>query len=171
MIFRSGNLIPHLAINFEMVDHFVALITVESLGEGGGAWWVPRWTTILWPYCLPKRQWRSSSTDLSDLLASIHKGFQKQSFFPTSKLKGQISTMMASRGVITPARLLLRSNSTSIHPLRSSTRAFRISTRLMETPTAALPVRKPIGAFRGGWVLSFLFPDDSCALMYPITFL
>ncbi|KAI9823613.1 MAG: hypothetical protein M1832_002394 [Thelocarpon impressellum] len=32
----------------------------------------------------------------------------------------------------------------------SSLRSFRSSTRLMEVPSAALPVRKPVGAFRGG---------------------
>ncbi|MCJ1262236.1 hypothetical protein MMC22_002106 [Lobaria immixta] len=39
--------------------------------------------------------------------------------------------------------------------LRQSMRSFQASSRLLETPSAALPLRRPVGAFRGG-VFGFL---------------
>ncbi|KAI9786780.1 MAG: hypothetical protein M1816_007787 [Peltula sp. TS41687] len=57
---------------------------------------------------------------------------------------------MASHSLLPSSRALFRSKVISIQPALHCTRAFRTSPRLMETPTAALPVRKPIGAFRRG---------------------
>ncbi|KAF1352094.1 hypothetical protein BDV97DRAFT_293210 [Delphinella strobiligena] len=56
------------------------------------------------------------------------------------------------------ARTLLRSPATAMlrNTINTQTRSFQTSRRLLETPTGALPVRKPVGAFRGG-LLGFLF--------------
>ncbi|KAI9673963.1 MAG: hypothetical protein M1817_002169 [Caeruleum heppii] len=53
------------------------------------------------------------------------------------------------------SRILVRSARTPISPLLRSiraeqSRAFQTGRTLMETPAAALPIRKPVGAFRGG---------------------
>ncbi|MCJ1362764.1 hypothetical protein MMC16_001870 [Acarospora aff. strigata] len=58
---------------------------------------------------------------------------------------------MASRH-LSPA---LRAIPRTFNPLNPS-RSFRTTSRLLETPSAALPVRKPVGAFRGG-LFGFLF--------------
>ncbi|KAL1303295.1 hypothetical protein AAFC00_006701 [Neodothiora populina] len=56
------------------------------------------------------------------------------------------------------ARTLLRTTPRTCTPIARnaiSQRSFQTTSRLLETPTAALPVRKPVGAFRGG-LLGFL---------------
>ncbi|KAI4731666.1 hypothetical protein E4T49_00545 [Aureobasidium sp. EXF-10728] len=58
---------------------------------------------------------------------------------------------MASRAMSMPARRLAASVSTPAMTRRS----FQSSARLLEVPAGAMPVRKPVGAFRGG-VLGFL---------------
>lgn len=52
----------------------------------------------------------------------------------------------------TVARSAMRAAAPASSILRTScrTRTFATTRRLMETPTGALPVRKPVGAFRGG---------------------
>ncbi|KAH0291235.1 hypothetical protein M436DRAFT_56225 [Aureobasidium namibiae CBS 147.97] len=58
---------------------------------------------------------------------------------------------MASRALSLPARRLAAALSTPAMTRRS----FQSSARLLEVPVGAMPVRKPVGAFRGG-VLGFL---------------
>ncbi|KAI4716061.1 hypothetical protein E4T48_07757 [Aureobasidium sp. EXF-10727] len=58
---------------------------------------------------------------------------------------------MASRAMSMPARRLAASVSTPAMTRHS----FQSSARLLEVPAGAMPVRKPVGAFRGG-VLGFL---------------
>ncbi|CAD0082289.1 unnamed protein product [Aureobasidium vineae] len=53
---------------------------------------------------------------------------------------------MASRAMSMPARRLAASLSTPAMTRRS----FQSSARLLEVPAGAMPVRKPVGAFRGG---------------------
>lgn len=55
--------------------------------------------------------------------------------------------IMASRQFSPILRALSRNSSTPF-----AARNFRTSSRLLETPTATLPLRKPVGAFRGGLV-------------------
>jgi hypothetical protein len=45
----------------------------------------------------------------------------------------------------------LRLSKTATAPvIRQSSRTFKTSSRLLEVPSSALPMRRPIGAFRGG---------------------
>lgn len=63
---------------------------------------------------------------------------------------------MASR--LTPS---LRLSKMAAPPLlRQSMRSFQASSRLLETPSAALPLRRPVGAFRGGYVTFSLKPSE-----------
>ncbi|KAL2356055.1 hypothetical protein BJ546DRAFT_1075908 [Cryomyces antarcticus] len=61
---------------------------------------------------------------------------------------------MASRLLVPATRTLARNILTPSTALRAS-RSFTTSQRLMEVPVGALPVRRPVGAFRGG-LLGFL---------------
>ncbi|KAI0878918.1 hypothetical protein GGS24DRAFT_313938 [Hypoxylon argillaceum] len=56
---------------------------------------------------------------------------------------------MAARIVSTGARTVLAASTTSI-PMRVAARNFHATPRNLVDAAAALPVRKPIGAFRGG---------------------
>ncbi|KAL8934186.1 MAG: hypothetical protein Q9211_005361 [Gyalolechia sp. 1 TL-2023] len=48
------------------------------------------------------------------------------------------------------ASRILPSALRALHQPTRLARTFRTSSHLLETPTAALPLRKPVGAFRGG---------------------
>ncbi|KAJ8607199.1 hypothetical protein MRB53_040459 [Persea americana] len=64
---------------------------------------------------------------------------------------------MMSRSFISALRntsASLRNPSTQLTRSVRSARSFQTSARLQETPAAALPIRKPVGAFRGG-ILGF----------------
>lgn len=54
---------------------------------------------------------------------------------------------MASRAMSMPARRLAASFSSPAITRRS----FQSSARMLEVPAGAMPVRKPVGAFRGGY--------------------
>ena len=54
---------------------------------------------------------------------------------------------MASRAMTMPARRLALNLSTPTVAHRS----FQSSARMLEVPAGAMPVRKPVGAFRGGY--------------------
>ncbi|TGJ87802.1 hypothetical protein E0Z10_g964 [Xylaria hypoxylon] len=56
---------------------------------------------------------------------------------------------MAARIVSTGARSVLAASTTSM-TMRTATRNFHATSRNLTDATAALPVRKPVGAFRGG---------------------
>ncbi|KAI4146167.1 MAG: hypothetical protein L6R39_003558 [Caloplaca ligustica] len=45
---------------------------------------------------------------------------------------------------------VLRAFSTPARQPMQLARSFRTSSQLLETPSAAIPLRKPVGAFRGG---------------------
>jgi hypothetical protein len=61
---------------------------------------------------------------------------------------------MASRALSMPARRLATAASISTPAL--SRRSFQSSARMLEVPAGVMPVRKPVGAFRGGYVASLL---------------
>lgn len=68
---------------------------------------------------------------------------------------------MVSRAMSMPARRLAASLSTPAMTRRS----FQSSARLLEVPAGAMPVRKPVGAFRGGYEtyqIALLAPSSSC---------
>lgn len=56
---------------------------------------------------------------------------------------------MASRAMSLTARRLAVSSSINTPAL--SRRSFQSSARMLETPAGVMPVRKPVGAFRGGY--------------------
>lgn len=65
---------------------------------------------------------------------------------------------MSSRALSMPVRRL--ATAATITPALSR-RSFQSSARMLEVPAGVMPVRKPVGAFRGGYVLtciSFLLP-------------
>jgi hypothetical protein len=61
---------------------------------------------------------------------------------------------MSSRALSMPIRRLAVSS--TITPALSR-RSFQSSARMLEVPAGVMPVRKPVGAFRGGCVLFLLF--------------
>ncbi|KAI1121893.1 hypothetical protein F5Y10DRAFT_255312 [Nemania abortiva] len=61
---------------------------------------------------------------------------------------------MAARIVSTGARSVFAASATSV-PMRAAARNFHATTRNLAEAAPALPVRKPVGAFRGG-LLGFL---------------
>jgi hypothetical protein len=63
---------------------------------------------------------------------------------------------MASRALSMPARRLATAASISTPAL--SRRSFQSSARMLEVPAGVMPVRKPVGAFRGGYVASLSSP-------------
>ncbi|KAI9846881.1 MAG: hypothetical protein M1837_003493 [Sclerophora amabilis] len=68
-----------------------------------------------------------------------------------STLLPRATTMTSTLALARPSPSTL---SATVSSMSSSRRAFRSSARLMETTpaaAAALPVRKPVGAFRGGF--------------------
>ncbi|EON65141.1 hypothetical protein W97_04378 [Coniosporium apollinis CBS 100218] len=72
---------------------------------------------------------------------------------------------MASR-LLSRAPALVTRNVASSPTLRTPLRSFQTTARLMETPTGALPVRKPVGAFRGGLFGFLLGTTSAGAAMY-----
>ncbi|KAF2144595.1 uncharacterized protein K452DRAFT_223071 [Aplosporella prunicola CBS 121167] len=57
---------------------------------------------------------------------------------------------MASRILANPSLRTATAASALVRRACAAPRSFQTSARLMETPTAALPAKKPVGAFRGG---------------------
>jgi hypothetical protein len=69
-------------------------------------------------------------------------------------LRNQHTHTMASRALSMPARRLVTSISST--PALSR-RSFQSSARMLEVPAGVMPVRKPVGAFRGGYDI-LLYP-------------
>jgi hypothetical protein len=62
-----------------------------------------------------------------------------------------ITHTMSSRALSMPVRRLAAA---TITPALSR-RSFQSSARMLEVPAGVMPVRKPVGAFRGGFVISY----------------
>ena len=76
---------------------------------------------------------------------------------------------MASRALSMPARRLATAGLSTPAMTR---RSFQSSARLLEVPVGAMPVRKPVGAFRGGYGASSLSspPLNHLPVSVPSTF-
>jgi hypothetical protein len=61
---------------------------------------------------------------------------------------------MSSRALSMTVRRLATASTTPA----LSRRSFQSSARMLEVPAGVMPVRKPVGAFRGGFVSSTLYP-------------
>jgi hypothetical protein len=72
---------------------------------------------------------------------------------------------MASRALSMPARRLATAASISTPAL--SRRSFQSSARMLEVPAGVMPVRKPVGAFRGGYVASLYSPYSLLPCGFP----